>query len=534
MEDDIDRGTHTRSCDIDFRRRPRFQRRRRQRRCGHRPRRVGLGNTRHHGAGRTIRRRHAGDRRGDGGGPRRRLRREDAEDVRLERRDRHHRGARRRCSKRSPSRRRAPSSGSATCPRASTSSRARQIQSSPAVIADDVLRQVPTFSLFRRTSSLVAQPTAQGVSLRGIGPSGQSRTLVLLDGIPFNDPFGGWVYWTRVPLESVDRIEITEDASSSLYGNYRDGRRHQHRHQPSDAPDHRAQAAVRQPQQPEVRLLRAATSGTSVGGVVEGSFLDTDGFPIVAPIERGPIDNNADVEYQNVTAQARVHPSDRVQGFVRAGYFAENRNNGKIGELNDTRWTTVSGGIRARLPDESDLQARVFGDVQRAHFNFLAVTNAATTRNIVRLATDQHVPTNGVGGMVQWSKALGRSQRVQRGVRLALGGRREPGRRLRRRAVPAVRVLRRHAGGDAVGAARLRRLAAEHRRVRAGHLHADRQAGAHAQRARRSLEQLQRPQPRDDRRDRAADRQQPPVDSRHERHRRQPARRGALSRRRIA
>ena len=67
-----------------------------------------------------------------------------------------------------------------------------EIAASPAVVADDVLRQVPTFSLFRRTSSLAAQPTTQGVSLRGIGPSGQSRTLVLLDGVPFKDPFGGW------------------------------------------------------------------------------------------------------------------------------------------------------------------------------------------------------------------------------------------------------------------------------------------------------------------------------------------------------
>src|SRR5688572_14218553 len=95
-----------------------------------------------------------------------------------------------------------------------------QIEQSPAVVADDVLRQVPTFSLFRRTSSIAAHPTAQGVSLRGVGPSGVSRTLVLLDQVPFNDPFGGWVYWTRVPLMDTERIEIVDGATSSLYGNY--------------------------------------------------------------------------------------------------------------------------------------------------------------------------------------------------------------------------------------------------------------------------------------------------------------------------
>jgi iron complex outermembrane receptor protein len=51
----------------------------------------------------------------------------------------------------------------------------------------------------------------------------------------------------------------------------------------------------------------------------------------------------------------------------------------------------------------------MFVDVSRAHFNFLAVTNPATTRNVVRLATDQNVPTNGVGGMAQWSKSIGPS-----------------------------------------------------------------------------------------------------------------------------
>ena len=280
------------------------------------------------------------------------------------------------------------------------------IQESPALLADDVLRRVPSFSLFRRTSSLVAQPTAQGVSLRGIGPSGQSRTLVLLDGIPFNDPFGGWVYWTRVPLESVDRVELTEDSSSSLYGNIAMGgviniiTSHPTRRTVELSPKYGNHHS------PKFDFF-ASDQWNKVSAALEGSFLHTDGFPIVEAIERGPIDNNANVEYKNLTAKVEFNPSDRVQGFVRAGYFAENRNNAKVGELNDTRWTTLNGGIRARLKDESDLQARLFGDLQRAHFNFLAVTNAGTTRNVVRLATDQHVPTNGIGGMAQWSKALG-------------------------------------------------------------------------------------------------------------------------------
>src|SRR6266446_3074593 len=83
---------------------------------------------------------------------------------------------------------------------------------------DDLLRQVPGFSLFRRSSSLVSHPTTQGVSLRGIGPSGASRALVLLDGVPVNDPFGGWVYWNRVPREMIEDVEISRGSASGLYG----------------------------------------------------------------------------------------------------------------------------------------------------------------------------------------------------------------------------------------------------------------------------------------------------------------------------
>ena len=78
---------------------------------------------------------------------------------------------------------------------------AYRFAANPALTTDDLLRQVPGFSLFRRSSSRVSNPTTQGVSLRGLGASGPSRAMVLEDGIPMVDPFGGWVYWDRIPRE---------------------------------------------------------------------------------------------------------------------------------------------------------------------------------------------------------------------------------------------------------------------------------------------------------------------------------------------
>ena len=72
-----------------------------------------------------------------------------------------------------------------------------ELLSSAAMTLDDALKLVPGFTLFRRTSSRVSNPTAQGITLRGLGGTGSSRSLVLADGVPLNDAFGGWVYCCR-------------------------------------------------------------------------------------------------------------------------------------------------------------------------------------------------------------------------------------------------------------------------------------------------------------------------------------------------
>jgi outer membrane receptor protein involved in Fe transport len=89
-----------------------------------------------------------------------------------------------------------------------------QIQQSPAREAQDMLREIPAVEL-PRTSSLVGG-TAQIVSIRGVD---EGRTGVVFDGIPVNDAWGEWIDWGRVPKSMLDRVEVVEGGTSSLYGN---------------------------------------------------------------------------------------------------------------------------------------------------------------------------------------------------------------------------------------------------------------------------------------------------------------------------
>jgi outer membrane receptor protein involved in Fe transport len=293
-----------------------------------------------------------------------------------------------------------------------------QIERSPAVVADDVLRQIPTFSLFRRTSSIVANPTAQGVSLRGIGPSGVSRTLVLLDDVPFNDPFGGWVYWTRMPMMNADRIEMIDGATSSLYGNYAMGGVI---NVVSNRPSPRT--VIFKPQYGNRGTPKLDLFASDVWGKVAVSFdataLQTDGYVIVAPEERGTVDNEANVRYQNASGRLDYNPTDRVNVFFRAGVFDEDRDNGKIGELNNTTWKYGNGGTRLRLKDGSNLEGRVFVDNVDFFQNTFAVPAATPPRSVSNLSLEKTVPTNAVGTMVQWSRAFegrGRAHVVSAGT----------------------------------------------------------------------------------------------------------------------
>ena len=90
--------------------------------------------------------------------------------------------------------------------------------------------------------------------------------------------------------------------------------------------------------------------------------------------------------------------------FFRFGVFDEERNNGKIGELNDTNWKYGSGGMRLRFSDGSNVEGRVFFDHSDFFQNTYAVPAATPPRSLSNLSLEKSVPTNAVGSMVQWSR----------------------------------------------------------------------------------------------------------------------------------
>jgi outer membrane receptor protein involved in Fe transport len=88
------------------------------------------------------------------------------------------------------------------------------IAASSAFTSDAVLRQLPGFDR-ARSNSMFSNYGLLRVSFAG---AGNDRGLVLVDGIPAQDGFGGQVDWAAYPPAQLQRAELLLGAGSALYG----------------------------------------------------------------------------------------------------------------------------------------------------------------------------------------------------------------------------------------------------------------------------------------------------------------------------
>jgi len=271
------------------------------------------------------------------------------------------------------------------------------VRTSPARAVDDLLRQVPGFSLLRRAGSVAAHPTSQGVSMRGIGASGASRTLVLGDGIPVSDAFGTWVYWNRVPRASIEAIEIMRGGASDLYG--------------SSAVGGVIHMRTRRPQEKtfigDISFgQRNLVSGSMFASDVRGDWgysfagetFDTDGylsnFNPTNPPTRGAVDVPVASKYNTGVFNLERKIGSGMRAYSSITYSGEGRDNGTPLTHNDTQFRQLTLGTDyAHRYGTTSIQ--VYGGSESFDSTFNAVTANRATET---LFSTQHVPL-GYGGV---------------------------------------------------------------------------------------------------------------------------------------
>ncbi len=276
-----------------------------------------------------------------------------------------------------------------------------EIRTTAAPVIDDMLRQVAGFSTFRRTSSRQANPTAQGVSLRGTGASGASRSTILFDGVPLNDPFGGWVQWNRVPVIEVDRIEVLRGGASGLYG------------------DAGLSGAVnifpRAPYDTAVEAelfggTQKTLSGSGFAALANAKWhssitavsFQTRGYRPVEDAARGPVDSFAGARTGSLAARVGRSLGTETTIFLRPSYFGEVRSNGTGLQTNRThlRQVVFGGDVRKK----TTVSWRSYGGTQVFDQVFSAVNAVRTAESLTRI---QRVPVSSLGASVQLSRPIG-------------------------------------------------------------------------------------------------------------------------------
>jgi outer membrane receptor protein involved in Fe transport len=277
---------------------------------------------------------------------------------------------------------------------------------------DDTLRLMPGFTLFRRTGSRVANPTTQGVSLRGLGPSGASRALVLADGLPLNDPFGGWIYWGRVPREAVDRVEVLRGGASDLYGSAALGGVIQILTRPTAGRPSLAAEASLGNEDTQEGSVSVGGQRDGWGGRLSAGGLATDGYILVSEDQRGPVDTPAGVRQATaVLTVDRTLPGGRA--FLRGSLFGESRHNGTPLQTNDTDLQQLVAGADWTGARLGSLALRLHAGTQTYDQTFSAV---AADRASEALNRRQHVPAQDTGLSLQWWRPLGERQTLVAGL----------------------------------------------------------------------------------------------------------------------
>ncbi len=288
----------------------------------------------------------------------------------------------------------------------------RTLSTAAAITLDGQIRQIPGLELFRRSSSLVANPTSQGVSLRGLGSTSASRTLVTDDDVPVNDPIGGWIHWQEEPELAVKSVELVRGGASDLYGSSAIGGVINVIPVLPTANQAELRSSYGAEGTYDTSLLLQAKHGPW-GVLGAGGLIGTDGYIQEAPSQRGPVDTASNVHSQNALLLAE---RDRgpLRLFVRGNGFNDARHNGTPYQINATRLVRYATGADWQGPRSASLVARFYGSSERYRQTFSSTSNLPNAANPTCSfrcgevpSRFSYTPDNELGATVHWNQPLG-------------------------------------------------------------------------------------------------------------------------------
>ncbi len=268
-----------------------------------------------------------------------------------------------------------------------------RIQNSASGRIEDVLRDVAGLQQFRRTDARSANATSQGATLRGLGGNASSRALLVLDGVPQSDPFGGWITWPAYGPDRLQQIRVTRGGGSGQYGSgalsgiieiESVGER--------GLNPIKAELTYGSRNSVEANAL---VSGNVGGGFafLSASYARGDGFVPIIEGQRGTADIAAPYEQASFAARAVFPLGQGIEAQASALAFTDRRTRGTI--LSDNGGDGADASLRLVHKGRWLWQALAYLQLRKFQSRFTSVDAARAT--IVQTVDQYNVPSTGLG-----------------------------------------------------------------------------------------------------------------------------------------
>lgn len=277
---------------------------------------------------------------------------------------------------------------------------------------ESVLADVAGLQQFRRSDSRSANPTSQGISLRGIGGNASSRALLLLDGVPQTDPFGGWVPFPAYATDRLGRIRVTRGGGSGYLGaGALAGTVELESADPRQLAPLMASVAYGSRDSVDANASATLTSGVGFA-TISGAYQRGDGFTPTVREDRGPADRPAPYEQASGAVRGVIALAPAVELQANVSAFTDTRERGTA--FTDNRSEGADASLRLVGRGSWGFTALAYLQTRAFASRFASVDTART--RATQTLNQYNTPATGTGARLEIAPPVGEGRELRLGA----------------------------------------------------------------------------------------------------------------------